>query len=269
MDREDFEAIGLNVQHRLLALRSEVQLILRLKDLSRPERVRGLRQLIRQHGAGFRVTLEDYSDGALSNMPTHLRGLGLTVSDIDLIVDCQVVVEGQAMKGTAATLETGYNWRSITYIGGSFPPDLSGLHKNDQHEIPRHEWHSFTRERRPRDRAVRYGDYTIQHPLQADPPPQSLPSGSIRYASDTYWVVMRGEKLDNPTGPGHKQYIAQAQLLCERSEFCGLQFSAGDAYIESIARQTGQTGNPTTWLQAGINHHLAFAARQIGSALAA
>ena len=269
MDREDFEAIGLDLQRRLLTLRSEAQLILRLKDLSRPDRLRGLRELLRQHGAGFRVTSEDYISDELVGMSAPLRRLDLAASNVDLIVDCQVMEEGQAMKGTAALLETSYNWRSITYIGGSFPPDLADLHKNDQHELPRHEWHCFTRERRPSDRTVRYGDYTIQHPHQADPPPKSLPSGSIRYASSTYWVVMRGEKLNSPNGPGHEQYIAQAQLLCERPEFCGPQFSSGDAYIESISRQTDRTGNPMTWLQAGINHHLAFATRQIGSALAA
>jgi len=269
MDREDFEAIGCEVQRRLLALHSEAQLILRLRDLSRPSRLRGLEELLRRHGAGFRVTPADYVESALSNTRAHLRRLGLEVANVDLIVDCQFLDEGQAMEGTASKLEADYNWRSITYIGGSFPPDLSDLQKNDQHELPRTEWRCFSREQRSRVRITRYGDYTIQHPFQPDPPPQSLPSGSIRYASDSYWVVMRGEKLDNPTGPGHQQYIAQAQLLCERPEFCGPQFSAGDTYIDSMARQTRRTGTPSTWLQAGINHHLTFAARQIASVLAA
>jgi Beta protein len=269
MYREDFRTIGFEIQRRLLALRSEVQLILRLGDLLQPERLQGFSELLRKNGAGFRVTPADYANVALSEMPTNLKRLGLGVSDVDLIVDCQVVEEGQSMKGTAAKLETGYTWRSITYIGGSFPRDLSRLQKNEQHELPRHEWRCFSHERYSHDRMIRYGDYTIQHPFQVDPPPKSLPSGSIRYASDTLWIVMRGEKLDNPTGPGFQQYIAQAQLLCERPEFQGAQFSAGDAYIEAMSRQTDRTGTPESWLQAGINHHLTFAARQIGFALAA
>ncbi len=268
-ERNDFEDIAREVQRRLLALQSGVQLILRLKDLSQPERVRGLEDLLRRNGAGFRVTAADYVRIELANTPAQLRRLGLTASDVDLIVDCQLVGEGQAMKGTAARLENGYNWRSTTYIGGSFPPDLSELQKNDQHELSRNEWCSFSREQRSWSPVVRFGDYTIQHPFQSDPPPPSLPSGSIRYASESYWVVMRGEKLDNPTGPGFQQYIAQAQLLCERPEFCGAQFSAGDAYIYSMAGQMSSTGTPSSWLQAGINHHLTFAARQIASALAA
>jgi hypothetical protein len=38
----------------------------------------------------------------------------------------------------------------------------------------------------------------------------------------------------------------------------------GDDYIWRIgSRQDMRTGNPSTWLRAGINHHLTFAARQI------
>jgi Beta protein len=80
---------------------------------------------------------------------------------------------------------------------------------------------------------------------------------------------MRGEKLDNPTGSGHEQYIAQAQLLCGRPEYRGRSFSAGDEYIYVIATEMKQTGNPKTWIQAAMNHHMTLAARQISAALAA
>lgn len=96
-----------------------------------------------------------------------------------------------------------------------------------------------------------------------------LPSGSIRYTSDTYWVVMRGEKLNNPDGPGYEQYIAQAQLLRERPEFRGPKFSAGDAYIEFIATQEVETGYTGSWLRAAINHHVTLAAQQTLVAIAA
>lgn len=273
-DRQDCAAIGTELQRRLLAVQSDVQLVLRLKDLGQPERVQGLGDLLRRNGAGFRVTPTDYLptygiEESLANTTALLRHLGLVASSVDLLVDCQVVDQDMPMRGTTALFERQFGWRSITYIGGSFPPNLSGLRKNDQYELPRHEWSCFVRERRPREHTVRYGDYTIQHPLQPDPPVRVLPSGSIRYVSDNYWVVMRGEKLDNPKGPGYQQYIAQARLLTERPEFCGSAFSAGDAYIDVMGHQTQRTGTPESWLQAGINHHLTFVARQLGASLAA
>jgi hypothetical protein len=81
---------------------------------------------------------------------------------------------------------------------------------------------------------------------------------------------MRGEGLRNPGGAGHAQYPANAELLCGRKEFCGPQFSTGDEYIYKIGshREDGP-GTPETWLRAGINHHLTFAARQIPTVVAA
>ena len=89
------------------------------------------------------------------------------------------------------------------------------------------------------------------------------PSASIRYTSDEHWVVMRGEGLRNKGGTGHVQYPANAELLTLRPEYCGQYFSFGDNYIYEISLNKGKTGNPRTWVTAGVNHHLTFAVRQI------
>lgn len=257
LDRPDASKVCIELQDVLLTLHSDAQLVFRLNDLTRESGIASARKLIEKNGAAFRVTGADYQNAALSNYPAFLRRLGVKAADVDLLVDCQLVGEHQPMRGTAAKLETKILWRSVTYIGGSFPPNLVDLKKNDQHELRRHEWITFSSERHNKGR-TRFGDYTVQHPFQPDPLPKTLPSGSIRYASDRHWLVMRGEKLDNPKGPGWQQYIAQAQLLCERPEYvaCGPNYSAGDEYIFRIAQQTKQTGNPKTWLQAAINHHM-------------
>jgi hypothetical protein len=260
--REDADDICREIEYLLMSAKCDAQLVIRLSDFQRRGGIAVCTEIFRRNGAGFRITPEDYTKGELGASIPFFKHLGLTPSEVDLIVDCEVVDADQPMKGTAALLETKYTWRSVTYVGGSFPPNLTNLTKNDQHELPRHEWRTFSRERQPQDRLVRYGDYTVQHPRQPDPLPRFVPSGSIRYASDTYWVVMRGEKLDNPDGPGHQQYIAQAQLLRERDEYQGADFSAGDAYIDFIANQDERTGNPSKWLQAAINHHVTLAARQ-------
>jgi mannose-6-phosphate isomerase-like protein (cupin superfamily) len=38
-------------------------------------------------------------------------------------------------------------------------------------------------------------------------------SASIRYTTDDYWVIMRGEGLRNKGGAGYDQYPANAELL--------------------------------------------------------
>lgn len=108
-----------------------------------------------------------------------------------------------------------------------------------------------------------YGDYTIQCPTYSEAPQYANTSASVRYTYENYWVIMRGEGLRNPGGPGYSQYPANAQLLCEREEFCGSTFSSGDRYINDRALNPAKTGNASTWLQAGINHHITFVVRQI------
>jgi hypothetical protein len=79
---------------------------------------------------------------------------------------------------------------------------------------------------------------------------------------------MRGEGVFSDGSPGFPQWPANAQLLCARPEFCGQHYSDGDRYIYTTSLQTQYTGIAGTWLQAGINHHLTFVARQIASLFA-
>lgn len=76
---------------------------------------------------------------------------------------------------------------------------------------------------------------------------------------------MRGEGILNDDGPGAAQWPANAMLLCERPEFCGADFSAGDSYIASRAQMGASTGNPSTWLAASVNHHMTFVVRQMAN----
>src|SRR5262249_21369914 len=122
--------------------------------------------------------------------------------------------------------------------------------------------HENTRlERRPT-----YGDYGIQYALYEEPPARSNPSASIRYTSDDYWVIMRGEGLFNDGGPGNAQYGANALLLSEREEFCGRSFSYGDQYIDDLGKGFG-TGTPETLLRAGTNHHITFVTDQLSKSV--
>lgn len=194
--------------------------------------------------------------------------LGVEPASVDIIVEYGVVSDGDpSFASVCHRLPEIRRWRTLTVLGGSFPPDLMGLKKPGQYEVKRQEWKRWAAEiassagllRRPS-----FGDFTIQHPIYYEPVKGANPSASIRYTSDTYWVIMRGEGLRNPGGTGHKQYPANAELLCERKEFCGAQFSAGDEYIWKIgSHQEDGPGTPETWLRAGINHHLTFTARQV------
>lgn len=155
-------------------------------------------------------------------------------------------------------------WRTVTVVSGAFRENLTGLPVG-RHELPRGEWTAwFTSvKNHALPRKPTFGDYTILHPELIKPKPNLNVSANIRYTSFDYWVVMKGEGLRNKNGAGFEQYPANADLLTRQPEFSGAWFSPGDRYISEIALKKEPTGNPKTWLQAGISHHLAFTTDQM------
>lgn len=160
-------------------------------------------------------------------------------------------------------------WRNFILAGGAFPVDLSQLQKNRIHRTVRRVdwifWRDQTLGASQGERLPTYSDYTVQHARYQERKEQSNYSASIRYTSSEYWVIMRGEGVLNEDGPGAAQWPANAQLLCEQPEYCLGSFSYGDKYIKEMSLQTERTGTATTWLQAGINHHMTFVVRELAS----
>ena len=227
-------------------------------------------------GAAIRIPVSlihtGKASGELQALTAHLS---VEPAEVDILVEYGLVdgVQPPSFNYVCHRLPEVLYSRTFTVLAGSFPPDLTGLKGPAQYELPRLEWTSWSTEITRSDdlpRRPSFGDYTVQHPVYREPVEGANTSASIRYASDDYWVVMRGEGLRNPGSPGHAQYVGNAQLLCQRKEFNGPQFSAGDDYIWKIASgRDPRFGNPETWIRAGINHHLVFAARQVQSAVSA
>ena len=85
------------------------------------------------------------------------------------------------------------------------------------------------------------------------------------WATESYWLIARGEALRSKKSPGNKQYYGNAQLLCEHEEIEEATFSYGDKYLWSAANRQAGPGNPTTWIAAGENHHITLTARQVAA----
>ncbi len=246
------------------------------RDVAYKEAVRAVIQ-----GTGVGICLRLGSEHLyLTNLEQVINELlafyELSPDEVDLIFDFGLIDEdGFMLSDLLDNLPYVLNWRTLTCAGGSFPQDLQGFTVGE-HEHPRWEWQHY------RDqvgngstlpRIPTFGDYTIQHPVYIEPVDNARPSASIRYTAQEHTVIMRGESLFKDDGAKHKQYPAEALMLCEREEFCGAEFSAGDAYIYDkavrmeaiLAREKGDTGGPKQWLYAGINHHLTLVTQQISN----
>lgn len=188
-------------------------------------------------------------------------------SEIDLLVDLQIVNAKSNFSRIVETLPYLSKWRTFTIIQGSFPKDLSKLMKPGEYFIPRYDWTNWTDQvsNTTLDRLPSFGDYAIQHPIYSEPPTMANYSASIRYTSEKDWLIMRGEGVRNVNSAGTEQWPANAEILCQKDEFCGESYSFGDLYIYSkqMSKKPKTTGSAMTWIRAGLNHHLVFVSRQI------
>jgi Beta protein len=198
--------------------------------------------------AGFEAVIE-----------SALSRLGRTAKDIHLILDFQAVAaDGINFAPWINRIPLLEVWPSITFLSGAFPKDLAHLARNEQHVLRRGDWESWCDLlNRDPTRLPTFGDYTIQHGIFEEHEGKHFNfSASIRYTSPAGWVVMRGEGVLNEDGPGYAQWPANAQLLCERPEFCGPSYCWGDTFMKDMSAQLARTGSAKEWLAAGINHHI-------------
>jgi len=223
------------------------------------------------HGACVRLFLHDiiHRKTLKSDIRDLLQALGLAINETDLLIDYQ------AINNTNPSIINLYNyipfiddWRSIIISGGAFPPDLSELLANRTYKLDRLDWLSWSQQVKDVSLTLRlpsYSDYTIQHPLYRKPTDYPKVSASIRYSCNEYWLIMRGEWIGKQGSRGSAQYQAEAQLLCDREEYFGANFSFGDDYIMKKSVDDVHHGNVKEWLRAGINHHLELVIHQIAN----
>lgn len=224
-----------------------------------------------KRGACLRITEDDAVDpGVSTNLQSLIATLGVSPSDIDILIDLGVVNESGVTKTVFTTLGVmGFlpllsQWRSVTVAASAFPKLLSHVGVGVG-SITRAEWlayqHMLTHGNLPR--RVAFGDYCISHPIYEQV--SFTGSANIRYTIDGEWLVFRGRSLNRPQFGQFSQFHTLAAQLVKDPRYCGSSFSWGDGYIDQCASQQVGTGNLTTWRQVGTNHHITFVANQLAT----
>jgi hypothetical protein len=217
--------------------------------------------------ACIRVTTDDVLQSTFSTaLLREVKRPALKISDVHLLLDAQDFDSNKpGLEALLKRIPKLDDWRTLTVASGGFPEDLGKLERG-RNKIDRHDWLAWKQlvlNPNSLSRKPSFSDYTIQFGRYQEPPDFSNPTASIRYTLPDQWLVMKGEPLRNEDGPKFAQYPASATLLRESEEYYGPEFSYGDMYISRINIDGPTTGTPTTWLQAGINHHLTVVSRQI------
>ena len=222
----------------------------------------------------LRLEPEDLNDPAAltTKVDELLRAFGLAPLQVDLLLDFGGVTSEQVglvelvLSTTVPLLPHLKAWRSFTIAMTSFPERLSDhVRTGSTERLPRGAWHLWQRlVARPLPRTPDYSDYAVDNPeTNLDLPPQLVGArmtATIRYSTENDWLVVRGTNLRKD---GYEQYHDLSAQLVAEPEFKGAAFSAGDKYIADCAIRTTGTGNPRTWRQVAVNHHLTLVVEQL------
>ncbi len=228
---------------------------------------------IQDLGAAIRLNYVDLDKSDIAvGLNALVSRLGLTRASTDVFVECGIIDDNNPpdYDWLCSRIPNIGDWRRFAVSGGAFPRDLMAFSVGRRTQ-PRYEWlHWQSWALAPKLESTRipeFSDYTIQHAVFHEPPPGANPSASIRWAAETYWVIMRGQALRRKTkqGAAANQYRANAQLLSEFEEFSGPDFSFGDRYVWEVANKLTGPGTPATWITAGVARHITVSSHQVAS----
>jgi hypothetical protein len=158
----------------------------------------------------------------------------------------------------------GQPWAAIIVGGYGFPDQIStAVASREQGYLRRVEQDIFrVAAARPMDTPRWFADYTTLSPTVVELDYRLIhklmcPKGV--YTLDDLWFVVRGGALASHPD-GYAQYFSIADEIVALDEYCGPDFSYGDAYIAERANRDGKPGSPASWIVACVNHHITFTA---------
>lgn len=224
-------------------------------------RQRVLEMLLPSDLIGLRIQYRGQSSDDVVSMA---HSLGLDPARTALIVDQGHVTDEVPPPGLVTLIAKATSWEDVVVLGGSFPRDLIGF-THDRHDLPRYEWRRFCElvAQLPPSRPVPlFGDYAMLHPVfeELDGP---RPSVSIRYATEGYWIVLKGYQLNKDKGFGYDQYVGHAMYLVKDAAFGSTTYCSGDQFISDCARGAVSPGNFKTWVRTAFARHVSVTAVQI------
>ncbi len=235
-----------------------------------------LPKIIASFNAGFcfRIDIDDLderSEDTWAEIIERSADLGLKPSNVDLIIDLRdigreeyifenykdIILDFLALKPYDS------KYRSIALIGSSIPKTVVKIKKDGVGEITRNELRLWMHLRSDLDQNIEliFGDYGIVNPDFSATGPNKNANAKIRYTVGAKTVIFRGHKLYDPSD--FPQYHELSDRVRKSGFYRGEKFSVGDKIIEECASFQRGTGNLGTWVQADMNHHIEYTARQL------
>ena len=208
---------------------------------------------------------------AVPKLQAMLSYLDLSPEQVAILMDFREVQEPIPRLSKQAQALISYlakigNWNRLIIAGSAMPKSIASVvGQSSQGFIARLEEDLWSDINSNLELAVAFGDYTVVNPEYVDLDPRIFANTmgpSIRYTTVNSWLIARGSSFRNHPD-GYRQYYSLASEIESSSVFLGEDYSFGDQYISDRAGQLNGTGNPSTWITAGSNHHMTFVVNQL------
>lgn len=208
----------------------------------------------------LRVNISDWLDFTPERL---LERIGVQKDEVHLVIDRGDDRSDLARKITqtaVSQLPTPTEWKTVTILGTSMPyplPNESPLFEVERAEVIDHD--RFRKGEIQAQRKPSYGDYTITTPTPftvTDPRVIQI-SAKFKYASDTAWVIARGELFKGHGGKskGASAFPPVAKRILRHPAFDNA--SAGpDEWLRAAAADQSKAGNPEAWVRVGVWRHI-------------
>ncbi|MCQ4610362.1 hypothetical protein KBX14_08010 [Corynebacterium sp. CCUG 61414] len=208
----------------------------------------------------LRVNISDWLD--FKSEPL-LEELGVEKDRVHLIIDRSDDQSDLARKITRTIVEqlqSPTEWKTVTVLGTSMPdplPNDSLLFEVERTEVIDHD--RFLNGEIQVPRKPSYGDYTITAPTPftvVDPRLIQI-SAKFKYASDTAWVIARGDLFKGHGGrsKGASAFLPVAEKILRHPAFDNEPVGP-DEWLRAAAADPSKGGSPEVWVRVGVWRHI-------------
>lgn len=226
-------------------------------------------------GIAIRLSPRDFDEDVDVSLQVDnlLKAIGVRIDQVDILIDLQSIdnidesLLLMSTRNVLTTLPYFHECRSVVLISSSFPENLSDFEAERVGRIKRRDWLLWQSIRKRPERVLQrvpiFGDFAISHPEPQEIDPRVMRmSASIRYTSETEWLIVKGK---NVRDYGFAQFNELCRALVRMREYSGETFSWGDNFIARCARDEAGPGNATTWRKVATNHHVTFVVGQLAN----
>ena len=233
----------------------------------------------RQNGLALRLTREEFESGTLApQIQEFLNSNSLAAGEIDLIVDLGTVTEmippgvSALTEAFLADIPSQQEWRTLTVSACAFPISMGGVARHSHDLAERADWISWRdslhTNRHSFERLPTFSDYAIQHPsgVEGFDPKIMQVSATIRYTTDTHWLLVKGESTRS-IRPGEQFPELATRLVYGHLQhhFAGVSHCSGCKSIKDAADGQSGYGSAEAWRRLGTVHHISEVMRGLDS----